>query len=94
MNDKELYEIKLLAQLGAWSVEIAHLKAKTDLADADKRAAAEDKITELRARKQLVRDKLEAIRAHSDDAWEPLKADAAAAVKSLKHALRSIRTSI
>ena len=58
------------------------------------RKAARDKITELRARQSRVRDKLTALQAAGEASWRDHRSDVEAAVKSLDHALRSLRTSL
>jgi hypothetical protein len=92
MNEKQIYEMTLQARLDVWSVEIEDLKARAESADADMRVAAEDKITELRARQTVPRELLAELRAYGDEDWKHLKTGVDNAANSLNHALRSIRT--
>lgn len=94
MNEKRTYETKLRARLQQRATEIEILQARVELADTDLRVAAEDKVTELRARHKLAREKLGALRATCGGPWKHLKIDASAAANSLDHALRSVRAAI
>ncbi len=94
MNGKRLYETKLRARLEQRAAEIEILSTRAERTDSDLRLAAEDKVTELRARHKLVREKLGALRATRDDSWKDLRIDANAAATALDHALRSVRASM
>ena len=94
MNEKRTYETKLRARLQQRASEIEILQARVELAETDLRIAAEDKVTELRARHKLAREKLGALRATCGGPWKHLKIDASAAANSLDHALRSVRAAL
>ena len=92
MNEKQIYADRLRAWLDRMSVEIETLDTAADAVEPEQSRLAEDKIIELRARKSLLREKLEALEAANDEAWLDYRAGAEAAADSLSFALCSMRT--
>ena len=92
MNEKQIYADRLRAWFDRMSVEIETLDTAAEAVEPEQSRLAEDKIIELRARKSLLREKLEALEAANDEAWLEYRAGAEAAADSLNFALCSIRT--
>ena len=82
------------ARLNVWSAQIEDLKIRAELARGGLRVAAKDKVTELRARHGLAREKLGALGNSGEASWKHRKSEADAAANSLKHALRTVRARI
>ena len=94
MSDKHLYELRMRARLHLWLAEIENLKIRAELAGADLRVAANDKVTELRARHSLACEKIGALGRGGAASWKRRKADADAAAVSLEHTLRTVQARI
>lgn len=94
MDDKQIYADRLRASLDRMSAGIEELEAAARAETPERKRQAQDKVIELRARQALLRDKLAALEASSDEAWLEYKAGVEAAADSLSFALRSMRTSL
>ena len=89
MESKEAYKAKIDAQLKEWSIKIADLKAKAELAEANVKVEYLKQIELLSARKEKAQAKLEELKIAGDEAWESLKAGMEKAVSELKDAINS-----
>jgi uncharacterized coiled-coil DUF342 family protein len=70
MQKKDLYIEKLNAQLKEWSAAIDVLKAKADKATADLKIGYQKQLDDLKAKRDVARDKINDVKAAGDDAWE------------------------
>jgi chromosome segregation ATPase len=87
MGRKEAYIEKLEAQLREWSSKIDELKARADKAKTDVKLEYEEKIGELRARQETVRNKLQELKDSSGEAWEGIRDGLEKAWDELKNAV-------
>ena len=88
MNERELYQQKLEAQIDEWQAEIDQLKAKTSGASADAQLDLNKQVDQLQSKVDQGKDKLSELAAASDDAWESVKDGVESAWGSLGSALR------
>ena len=73
MNDRQLYQKKMQAQLDEWKAEAAKLKAKAEQSDADAQLKARAQARKLEERIEAGHAKLEEVAATGDDRWEAVK---------------------
>jgi len=73
MGMKETYERKIDAELRQWQARIEILKAKADQAEAAQKLKYYEEIEALRTGLLQAREKLDALRAASTDAWEEVR---------------------
>ena len=89
MKNKEAYRQKLEAQMREWSAKIDVLKAKADQAEADAKIEYQNRIEDLRQKKEALQAKLSELQNASDAAWKDIKAGTERAAADLKDALQS-----
>ncbi|MCI0653690.1 MAG: hypothetical protein L0Y39_04350 [Methylococcaceae bacterium] len=87
MNEKEMYQQKLEAQLDEWKADIAKLKAKASGAKADAQIAMNKHIEALERRLEDAQVKLSELVNASDNAWNSVKTGVESAWNSLRFAL-------
>lgn len=73
MTDKDVYVQKLHAKLDEWNAEIDKLKAKADMAEAEKRVEYQKQIENLQKRRKEAEKKVAEVREAGEGAWEDLK---------------------
>lgn len=73
MNDKEIYQKKLQAQLDGWKAEVDKLKAKASDASADAQMDINEQIKTLEAKIEEGKAKIAEVEESSEGAWESLK---------------------
>jgi uncharacterized protein YhaN len=73
MENRKEYQGKIEAQLSEWGAEIDKLKARADKAAADTKQVYYDQIEALRAKQASIKEKLQELKASSDDSWGDLK---------------------
>lgn len=73
MDNKELYQQKLQAQLDEWTAEIDKLKAKASGASADAQLQLNNEIEMLQTRIDEAKSKLGELAEAGEDAWESVK---------------------
>ncbi|MGB5811399.1 MAG: hypothetical protein WBG86_12755 [Polyangiales bacterium] len=86
MNDKELYQQKVQAQLDEWKAELDKLRAKASGASADAQLDINRQIKVLERNIEGGRVKLSEIASASEEAWESVKEGVESAWDSLKSA--------
>ncbi len=89
MESKDVYKAKIDAQLKEWSIRIADLKAKAELAEANVKVEYLKQVEALRAKKEEAEVKLDELKKAGDDAWEALKAGVEQAALELKDSINS-----
>lgn len=89
MESKDVYKAKIDAQLKEWSIKIADLKAKAELAEANVKVEYLKQIELLSARKEKAQAKLEELKIAGDEAWESLSKGMEKAVSELKDAINN-----
>jgi len=89
MKNKEAYRQKLEAQMREWSAKIDVMKAKADQAEADAKIEYQNRIEDLRQKKEALQAKLSELQNASDAAWKDIKAGTERAAADLKDALQS-----
>ena len=87
MESKELYKAKFDTQLKEWSIRIADLKAKAELAEANIKVEYLKQVEDLRAKKEEIQVKLEELNKAGDEAWETLRAGVEHAASELKDSI-------
>ena len=86
MNDRELYQQKMQAQLDEWKAEIDKLRAKASGASADAQLDINRQIKSLERNIEVGRAKLSEIASAGEDAWESIREGVESAWDSLKSA--------
>lgn len=86
MGTKAAFEQKMDAELREWQARIDVLKAKADQAEASQRLKYHEEIEALRTHLAETREKLDALRATSKDAWEDVKGGAEQSWRDLRSA--------
>ncbi len=89
MSSKDVYKDKLDEQLKEWSIKIADLKIKAELAEANLRVEYIKQVEMLRVKKEEAEIKLDELKKAGDDAWETLKSGVDKAASELKYAINS-----
>lgn len=87
MNDKELYQQKMQAQLDTWKAELGVLKAKVSELSADAQLEMGKHFETLESKYEEGKVKLSELAQSGDDAWEPLKEGVDSAWETLKSAV-------
>lgn len=86
MNNKELYQQKVKAQLDEWKAEVDRLRAKASGASADRQLKMNRQIEELEGQIEDGRAKLAELADTSEEAWETIKDGFESAWDSLRSA--------
>ncbi len=86
MNDKELYQQKMQAQLDEWKAEVDKLRAKASGASADAQLQLNKQIGVLGSKIDEGQAKLAELRNTSADAWDSIKGGVDSAWVSMKSA--------
>lgn len=86
MDDKQLYQQKMKAQLDQWKAQIDLLKAKASAASADAQLEMNKQINTLESKIDDGKAKLSALTDASEDAWQSMKEGVESAWSSLKSA--------
>ncbi|MGA6926556.1 MAG: hypothetical protein WBY88_12785 [Desulfosarcina sp.] len=74
MSEKrDAYVKKLKAQLDVWNADIDKLDARAARAEAEARIEYQERMDDLRAKRDDARDKLSAMQQAGEGAWEDLK---------------------
>ena len=89
MVNKEAHRENLEAQMREWSAKIDVMKAKADQAEADAKIEYQNRIEDLRQKKEALQAKLSELQNASDAAWKDIKAGTERAAADLKDALQS-----
>ena len=87
MESKDVYKAKIDAQLKEWSIRIADLKAKAELAEANVKVEYLKQVEDLRTKKEEIQAKLEELKKAGDEAWETLKTGVEQAASELKDSI-------
>jgi chromosome segregation ATPase len=86
VNNKELYQQKVEAQLDEWKAEVDRLRAKAAGASADRQLEMNRQIEDLEGRIEDGQAKLAELADTSEDAWESIKDGFESAWDSLRAA--------
>ena len=86
MNDKDLYQQKLQAQLDVWKADIDKLKAKAAEATADAKIELHKQVDVLELKLEEGKLKLAELADSGHDVWESLKDSAESVWASIKAA--------
>ncbi len=90
MNTKEAYKEKIEAQLKEWDSKVQGLKAKVSETAADARIKAEEEIREVEKQRNIMMEKLEALKGIGENKWESLKAGIDEAWHGMESSLKKI----
>ena len=88
MNEKELHQQKMKAQLDEWKADADKLKAKASGASADARLALDKQVKDLDARIESGKARLAELAAAPEEAWESVKGRVDSAWEVLKTAIK------
>lgn len=91
MVDRDAYVKKLQAKLDEWNAEIDKLEAKARSAQADTQRVMNERLADLRSKRDDIAAKLKELRTAGGEAWQDLKAGADLAWQSLREALESAK---
>lgn len=94
MSERKAYEKKLQGQLDEWRAEIDKLKAEAESAEGDAGLVYHQQVEDLRNRQEDASERLEEMKAVSDDRWENLKVGLDSACDSLSRAIKSATSSL
>ena len=86
MNEKELYQQKMQAQLDEWTADVDKLKAKASQASADGQIQIHKEIEALEGKIEEGKAKLAEVVDASEDAWDSIKDGVESAWDSMKSA--------
>jgi DNA mismatch repair ATPase MutS len=84
---RDAYIHKLKAMLDEWNAEIDRLAAKEDKAGANAKIEYHKKLDELRAKREDIEARIEAMQKAGEDAWEDLKFDLESSWEFLREGL-------
>jgi uncharacterized coiled-coil DUF342 family protein len=90
MESKEAYKSKMDAQLKEWSIKIAQLKSKAEVAETTIKAECLRQVDTLRVKSEEAHAKLEELKKAGDEAWDTLKAGLEKAASELKDAINNV----
>jgi hypothetical protein len=92
MDEKTVYLEKMQAQVKDWATKIDALIVKADKAAVEKKAAYQEQIQALQAKKKIADEKLQILKAAGGDAWrdakeamEKISGDLRAAWNKIRH---------
>ncbi len=86
MKNREEYIDKMTAQLKEWSRKIDELEFKARAAKADARVTYENRILDMKTKREAVNKKLHELKGAGNEAWESMTAGVDAAWDEFKHA--------
>ena len=92
MSLKDAYQEKLEAKLKEWNAEIEKLEAKAAKAKADARINYNEKLEDVKRKREAAREKLSELKGAGENAWENLKAGVENAWQSLEDAVKSAKS--
>jgi DNA-binding transcriptional regulator GbsR (MarR family) len=92
MKDKELYQMKMQAQLDEWKADIDRLKASASRASADTQMKMNEQIRVLDSKIAEGKAKLSELSNAGEDAWESIREGVETAWDSLRTAVRDAAT--
>lgn len=87
MEKRKAYQEKVEAQLKEWGARIDELKARAEKSKAELKMKYEKQIEDLRAKQNVVQQRLRELRGSGEDAWEGLKAGMEKSLGELKGSL-------
>ena len=86
MESKNAYQEKLEAQLRLWNAKLDAWQARADIAKADAKLEMQRQVEALRAKQEIVLQRLVALKGTGDGAWEELKVGVGRAWEDFKEA--------
>ena len=90
MSEKrDAYVQKMKAKLDEWNADIAKLEAKARQKEAEAREDYQQRVDELKAKRETVEADLDRMRKAGEDAWKDLKSGIDSAANALGEALQS-----
>lgn len=89
MDRKDAYQDKLQAQLDEWKAEIAKLRAKADLAQADARLKYMEELDALRAHQKKAEARMKELQDAQGEAWKDVRSGVEAAWDEMNDAMKS-----
>ncbi len=90
MSNRQRYIDQLKAKLDEWNADIDQMEVQANLAKADIKDDVQEKIAELKVKRQEMRDHLDHLANAGDDAWEDIKAGADRTWDTLSDTLKSV----
>ncbi|MCW8125260.1 hypothetical protein [Microbulbifer halophilus] len=90
-EEKTAYQQKMAARLKEWNAEIDKLQAKAEEAGTDAEIKYRDQLSELRTKRDALREKLNHLQGQSGDAWDEVKAGVESAWGELKQSIERAR---
>lgn len=91
MSKREEYIEKLKAKLDSWNTELDRLENKIKELDIDKKFKYQDRIQELRNRREEVKQKIKEIQEASGDAWQDFRKGAEKAWQAFREGIENAR---
>jgi uncharacterized coiled-coil DUF342 family protein len=92
MSKRDAYVKKVQAKLDEWNAEIDKLEAKARAAQADAQIDLQQRVAELRSKRDEMTVKLQRLRDATEGAWEDLKAGLELAWEALGEAVHSAKS--
>jgi len=86
MKNREEYIDHMTSQLKEWSRKIDELEFKARAAKADARISYENRIKDMKAKRESVNKKLQELKGAGSEAWESMTTGVEAAWDDFKHA--------
>jgi SMC interacting uncharacterized protein involved in chromosome segregation len=86
MKNREEYIDQMTAQLKEWSRKIDELEFKARAAKADARVIYEQRIKDMKSKREAVSTKLQELKGAGSEAWDTMAAGVEAAWGEFKHA--------
>ncbi len=91
-QSRDIFVKKMKAKLDEWNAEIDKLEAQSRQKGADVQADYQERIAELKSKRQDARQKLDKLQNAGESAWEDLKSGVELAAGALGDALKSARS--
>lgn len=91
-ENRDVYVKKIKAKLDEWNAEIDRLEAISRQKGADMQAAYQNRLEELKEKRQSTRMKLEKLQSAGENAWQDLKEGVESAAQSLGEALKAAQS--
>lgn len=91
MSKRDEYLEKLKLKLESWNIELDKLENKIKELDIDKKFKYQDRIQDLRKRREEVKQKIKEIQEASGDAWKDFRKGAEKAWQAFREGIENAR---
>ena len=92
IQQKEVFQRKVQAELDEMQLRIAHLRGQVTHASVEAKADIQKAIVELEKKKELAQKKVEDIHSATASSWEQVKSKTAAAMDDLRDSFTRVRS--